>query len=241
MFDEHAASPRQGPERLGLPRTAILRQRQDRPPTLTQRFGVDEHRRFGRHGPVFTGSQTDIQPTLLRRPSELVEARRLGSPRVPPVEIVQRSPPPHRQRTRIARHCTIQLTRRGQEVAPVDEPDEFVGIEVVAGNRQPIATGSRLDRACPDRLPQPGHTDLHLLDPRLRRLVSPHHVGDLLGPHNLAATYREHAENDAVARLERVYAVDLQRPEQADAHDVILNGQHAAVNGRDTAGIPLTS
>ena len=196
---------------IGLPGAAVLRQREQRPTTLAERFLVDQ--RLGRGGDLamLAGGETSDEPVLLRRPAQLLEAARLAAPRRPAVEVGERRSPPQRQRPVVGRGSTIRFAARHEHAAAFDEPLELAGIDVGVVESQAIPVGRGLDGVVVKHFAEPADADLDLLAPRLRRIVAPQRVGELLGRHGDPASHRQHTQRDAVTRLERPNTVDPDR------------------------------
>ncbi len=223
---------------LGLAGAAVLGQREQRPATLAQRFLVDQ--RLGRGGDlaVLAGGETGDEPVLLRRPAQLLEAARLAAARRPAVEVGQRRSPPQRQRTVVGRGGTVRFAARHEHAAALDETLELAGIDVGGVECQPIAVGRGLDGVVVEHLAQPADPDLDLLAPRLRRVVAPQRVGELLGRHGDPAPHRQHAQRDAVPRLQRPDTVDPDRTQNPHAHPASVTVRRLPVNAAYTRPIP---
>ena len=116
------------------------------------------------------------------------------------------------------------------------------GVDLVAGNNEPVAVGHRLDRFGAQRAPKAHDaTGYHLL-PGGGGLLAPQRIGQSLGADHLARMHRQRGQHHPISRCQpgRV-AIDGQRAEHADArapHGRSVRPAPGLVNGTVTELLP---
>ena len=104
---EHRAGTMKGAQRVALLAGLVLRQREQRPPTLSQRRLGDPSSASRQHLPVTPGAERRVDAELLSVEAQLLQSRRLGPARAPnppgrPTPGPARVPAPHRSDRRPA-------------------------------------------------------------------------------------------------------------------------------------------
>ena len=210
-----AGARRQRSQRIGLPGSSDTAPARASPTAAHARVPRRRTPRRGGDRSVLAGSQTGNQPVLLRRSPHLLEP----AASLPGPDPTRRDRSTASPATSPTLASSVAAARSGsppaaRNVTPVDEPLELAGIDVCIADRQPIATSRRFDRVLVRSTCGAGRHDLHLLDPRLRRLVAPHDVRDLLGPNHLT-TFEPRARRERRGR--EVRAGVRRRPPEARA------------------------
>ena len=216
---EHRARTMEGAQRVALLARLVLRQRQQRPPVLSQRLLGDARLCLGQHFPVTPGADRRVDAELLGVEAQLLQARRFGPARAPALQVDQRPAPPEGQRLTNDVGGALRLAQREQLARPPDQPLETTRVDVVSRHDQPVALRHRLDRARSEQLAQPHHAPLDHLVPRRRRSLPPKRVGQAFGADHLTQPQRQRAQHHPIARRGRSRdPVNAQRTQQRDTH-----------------------
>ncbi len=180
---QHRAGLMQGPQRFALPAGLVLRKSQQGPAPLPQ--GGLGHPRvgLGQHVAVAARPQRRIQQHLLGVQAQLFQPSRLDPPRMPALQLHQRSAPPQRQPLTDHMRRSLGLPQGEQLPAPLHQSLEALGVHLLDRQDQPVALGHRLDRLDAEHLAQPRHAPVDHLGPCRRRLLTPQGVGQLLCAH----------------------------------------------------------
>ncbi len=84
---EHATSPLERPERVGLPSGAIERQHEESPPSLSKRLLADHHRQRGDTFPVTAAGDRHLGALLVNGSKHLLQSGPFVSSRGPVAEL----------------------------------------------------------------------------------------------------------------------------------------------------------
>ena len=167
-----------------------------------------------------------VDPVLLRRHPQLVEARGLEAREVLFVEVGERGPAPERERLaqqpgpgrRFRLSCFLQ------------QPLEAVAVDGFALEGEPVAGRLRDEDVPPEHLAQRRNGVLERAGRRRGRALAPEVGDEPVGGDDLAGPQRERREQRALLparQRDDAFAVpDLERTEQPDLHPTGCNTPH---------------
>ena len=180
---------------------------------------------------VLPGAEPGLDRQILSIVAKLVESLSLDATGIPFLQASERSAPPQPESVRQHVNGTLGFTHRHQLPPPADLLFEQHNIDVVARGRQPVSIRRRLDDVGAEHLPDPHHTALDYLVPRLWRRVSPQGVGQPACTHDSARSERQRFEHHTIAWPDRAaIAVDHDRAKHCDAHPPSVPAALAGVN-----------
>ena len=216
LIGEAFACRPDGRQRVGLAAAPIERGREEHPASFSQRRLPNQPLGVGDGCRVLAEPQASLGPHLLELHSHLVEPLRLHERGRPVPEVDIRSAAPERERALRRIHGTggvvVEVLTGGCR-----EPVEALRIHAVGVDVQGVCAGRRRDRVASDRVAYPADGRLQLLRPRLRRLVTPEGVGELVGRHRSARSEHQRREHRALPRAER-HPLEGERAEHCHAH-----------------------
>ena len=214
LLTERAARRADRGEGVGLPATAVLRQREQRPPPFAEGLLTGEHGAVGRDRCVVPAVEPGLQQVLLGGQPQLTEADGFEPSRHPVLELAEGRTSPQRQRLGQQRDRALRGPGGEVPAGPLDQVLEVLPVDVELVGAHPVAAVDGLDRSGAQRLAQPADAALDHLRRRRRRLLTPQGLGERLGVDPLARAQGEGRDDDAVTGPEHLRrAVDLERSE----------------------------
>ena len=131
-MDEHRAGAMKGAQRVALLARLVLRQREQRPPMLSQRHLGDARLCLRQHFPVTPGAHRRVDAELFGVEAQLLQSRRFGPARAPTLQVDQRPAPPECQRLTNQVGGALRLPQREQFARPPEQPLELTRVDLVS-------------------------------------------------------------------------------------------------------------
>ena len=240
LGDQDPAQLMQGPQRVGLLPDAVLREREQLPPTLPQRRLLHQPAGLGERLGMLPGAQLRIDPQLLSIATQLLQPIAFQASGLPVVELDERRALPQLQCLPEAVRRPLRLPEVEQLPAPRDQALELVRVHLAGCRRQPVTVADGLDHVRAECLAYPHDRALQRLGPRGRRAVSPQRLGQLVAGDHVPESYGERGQDDPVPGGQSpLPAVDPQGAQHRYPHLLRVTLAALPVNAVITGPLPV--
>ena len=194
LVEQHPPTCGQDLERLRLTTAAVEREGEPFAGALSHRvLGAQLPQR--RHRVLVSSEgQLGVEIVLGALESQLLEAIRLGRSEPFVGDIDKRRSAPERQRPSGQGDGQLGVAVHQGSPPVVAHALEASGVEARRCDADPVAGRDGLDRVCAQRRAELRHVDLHELLRRVRDIVAPEGVDEVVGGHHLVRAQQQHQE-----------------------------------------------